>query len=83
MLKGWSAVDNAGNPTYEPEEDRVFIHELQGKLKPDIHILDVFTYLKNRLKIWFRTQTAKTLMEEAVEVSKNNDKSSLQAPASS
>jgi uncharacterized protein (UPF0261 family) len=40
-LRGWSSVDSPGNPTYDPEEDRVFIQELQANLKPDIEVLEV------------------------------------------
>lgn len=37
-LKGWSSVDAPGNPTFDPDEDKVFIKELQGLLKPEIQL---------------------------------------------
>jgi uncharacterized protein (UPF0261 family) len=40
-LDGWSAVDFAGNPTYDPIEDRVFVKILRDKLAEDIEILEV------------------------------------------
>jgi uncharacterized protein (UPF0261 family) len=40
-LKGWSSVDVPGNPTYDPDEDRVFIEELQGHLKSGVEVLEV------------------------------------------
>jgi uncharacterized protein (UPF0261 family) len=38
---GWSAVDSPGNPTYDPDEDRVFVEELRKKLKPEIQIQEI------------------------------------------
>lgn len=40
-LKGWSSVDREGNPTYAPDEDRVFTQELRSQLNPDIKIREV------------------------------------------
>ncbi len=40
-LKGWSSVDCPGNPTYDPEEDRVFIDALRDRVKSDIDIVEV------------------------------------------
>jgi uncharacterized protein (UPF0261 family) len=40
-LKGWSSVDVAGNPTYDPDEDRIFIQELRKALKPEIEVREV------------------------------------------
>jgi uncharacterized protein (UPF0261 family) len=37
-LRGWSSVDAPGNPTFDPEEDKVFIKELQSLLKPEIQL---------------------------------------------
>jgi uncharacterized protein (UPF0261 family) len=31
-------VDAPGNPTFDPDEDKVFIEELQGLLKPEIQL---------------------------------------------
>ncbi|MBU1902758.1 MAG: Tm-1-like ATP-binding domain-containing protein [Proteobacteria bacterium] len=39
--KGWSSVDYPGNPTFDPEEDRVFVEELRRGLNPDIEILEI------------------------------------------
>jgi uncharacterized protein (UPF0261 family) len=38
---GWSSVDSPGNPTYAPEEDRLFVEELSKKLKPEIRIQEI------------------------------------------
>jgi uncharacterized protein (UPF0261 family) len=40
-LNGWSSVDIPGNPTYNPEEDRIFIEELREKLISEIQIFEV------------------------------------------
>jgi uncharacterized protein (UPF0261 family) len=40
-LKGWSSVDAPGNPTYDPEQDRVFVDVLGAKLNPDIQLIEV------------------------------------------
>jgi uncharacterized protein (UPF0261 family) len=40
-LKGWSSVDSPDNPTYDPEEDTVFVKELRGKLRNEIDIIEV------------------------------------------
>jgi uncharacterized protein (UPF0261 family) len=40
-LKGWSSVDIPGNPTYDPEEDQVFIRELRNGLKLEVEIVEV------------------------------------------
>ncbi len=40
-LDGWSSVDIPGNPTYNPEEDRIFIEELREKLNSEIQIFEV------------------------------------------
>lgn len=39
--KGWSSVDWPGNPTYDPEEDMIFVEELRRLLKPEIEIKTV------------------------------------------
>lgn len=40
-LRGWSSADLPGNPTYDPEEDRIFTQVLREKLKPEVKILEV------------------------------------------
>jgi uncharacterized protein (UPF0261 family) len=37
-LKGWSSADEPGNPTFDPDEDMVFVEELRGLLKPEIEL---------------------------------------------
>ena len=39
--KGWSSVDMPGNPTHDPEEDRVFVQELRANANSSINILEV------------------------------------------
>ena len=38
---GWSSVDSPGNPTYDPEEDRLFVEALREKLNPEIQIVEI------------------------------------------
>ncbi len=38
---GWSSVDQPGNPTHDPQEDRLFVDVLQKKLDPQIQIVEV------------------------------------------
>jgi uncharacterized protein (UPF0261 family) len=40
-LRGWSSVDAPGNPTYDPEEDRIFSRTLRKDLRKDIEIEEV------------------------------------------
>jgi len=40
-LKGWSSVDSPESPTYDPEEDALFVKELRGKLRKEIEIIEV------------------------------------------
>lgn len=40
-LQGWSSVDSAGNPTYDPGEDYIFVEELKKKLRPDIRVHEI------------------------------------------
>jgi len=40
-LKGWSSVDSPGRPTYDPEEDAIFIKELRRRLKKEIEVIQV------------------------------------------
>jgi uncharacterized protein (UPF0261 family) len=40
-LKGWSSVDAPGSPTYDPDEDRIFLTELKGRLRDDIEIVEI------------------------------------------
>jgi uncharacterized protein (UPF0261 family) len=38
-LKGWSSIDSPGRPTYDPEEDAIFIKELSRRLKKEIEVI--------------------------------------------
>ncbi len=40
-LKGWSSVDTLGNPTYDPEEDKIFIDTLRNLLDSKVHINEI------------------------------------------
>ena len=39
--KGWSSVDSPENPTYDPQEDRVFVDTLREQLKTDISVVEI------------------------------------------
>ncbi len=39
--RGWSSVDAPGNPTHDPDEDRVFVQEIKGLLNPGIPVQEV------------------------------------------
>lgn len=38
---GWSSVDQPGNPTHDPQEDRMFVEALQKNLRPEIEIVEI------------------------------------------
>ena len=40
-LRGWSGVDVEGNPTYDPEEDQVFVRRLRQRLNPAVSITQI------------------------------------------
>ena len=46
-LNGWSSVDVPGNPTHNPEEDRIFIEELREKLNSEIQIVKVQAHMED------------------------------------
>jgi len=48
-LKGWSSVDALGNPTYDPEEDRVFVDTLKDLLDSKIEIIEVDSNMEDPL----------------------------------
>jgi len=60
-LDGWSAVDFAGNPTYDPKEDRVFVQILRDKLTKDIEILEVNANMED-------PEFAKVVVESALQI---------------
>ena len=45
---GWSSVDQPGNPTHDPQEDRVFVDILQKKLRPQIQLVEVKANMEDR-----------------------------------
>ncbi len=40
-LRGWSSVDSPGSPTYDPDEDKIFVDELKKLLRDDIEVVEV------------------------------------------
>ncbi len=60
-LKGWSSVDAPGNPTYDPEEDRIFIDVLRTKLNPHIQIVEVAANMED-------PEFAQAVVESALEI---------------
>jgi uncharacterized protein (UPF0261 family) len=40
-LRGWSSVDSPGGPTYDPQEDTVFVATLRSLLREGIEIIEV------------------------------------------
>jgi uncharacterized protein (UPF0261 family) len=38
---GWSSVDSPGNPTYDPQEDRIFIETLRQQLNSDVRVVEI------------------------------------------
>jgi len=40
-LKGWSSVDSPGSPTYDPNEDAVFVAALRSMLRKEIEVIEV------------------------------------------
>ena len=60
-LNGWSSVDLPGNPTYNPEEDRIFIEELRDKLNSEIQIVEVQAHMEDEA-------FAQAVVEGALEV---------------
>ncbi|OGP61752.1 MAG: hypothetical protein A2V65_01100, partial [Deltaproteobacteria bacterium RBG_13_49_15] len=45
---GWSSVDSPGNPTYDPDEDRIFVERLRHRIKTDIRIIEVDANMEER-----------------------------------
>ena len=39
--KGWSSVDSPKNPTYDPQEDRVFVDTLREQLNSDVSVVEI------------------------------------------
>lgn len=47
--KGWSGIDGEGTVLYDPEEDRIFVHELRKRLRDDIEIKEVEANMEDPL----------------------------------
>ncbi len=60
-LKGWSSVDMPGNPTYDPEEDLVFVEELKRCLKPGIEVTEVDANMED-------PEFAEAVVKEALQI---------------
>ena len=40
-LRGWSSIESPGSPTYDPEEDAIFVRGLKRALKKQIEVIEV------------------------------------------
>lgn len=40
-LRGWSSIESPGSPTYDPEEDAIFVRGLKRALKKEIEVIEV------------------------------------------
>ena len=47
-LKGWSAIDDDGEPFFEPETNLVFISELKSRLSPKVKVIEVNTHINDK-----------------------------------
>jgi uncharacterized protein (UPF0261 family) len=45
--RGWSSLDREGSVLHAPEEDKVFVEELRGNLKPEIEIKELDCHLED------------------------------------
>jgi uncharacterized protein (UPF0261 family) len=59
-LKGWSSVDASGNPTHDPEEDRIFTQTLRSLLDSRIDIIEINANMEDPL---FSQMVIKTALE--------------------
>ena len=59
-LKGWSSVDAEGNPTYDPDEDRIFVNALRDLLDSNIEIVEVDANMEDPL---FSEQVTRMALE--------------------
>ena len=46
---GWSSVDQPGNPTYDPQEDRLFVDALRKNLLPQIQLAEIEANMEDRV----------------------------------
>ena len=58
---GWSSVDMPGNPTHDPEEDRIFVQELSANVNSNINILEVAANMED-------PEFAQAVVESALEL---------------
>ena len=47
--QGWSSVDAPGNTTFDPDEDRIFIHTLRELLDPQVRIIEVNANMETKV----------------------------------
>jgi uncharacterized protein (UPF0261 family) len=59
--RGWSSVDYPGNVTHDPEEDRVFVEELQDGLNSGIEVLEIDANMED-------PEFAKRVVETALKI---------------
>ena len=59
-LKGWSSVDTFGNPTYDPEEDKIFIQTLRNALDSKVNIIEIDANMEDPV---FSQQVIQTALE--------------------
>jgi len=59
-MQGWSSVDAKGNPTFNPEEDRIFVETLSTELDPIIEIIEIDANMEDAA---FSRQVIKTALE--------------------
>lgn len=46
-LKGWSTIDDEGEPFYEPETNRVFVSEIKSRLLPRVKVVEVEAHIND------------------------------------
>jgi uncharacterized protein (UPF0261 family) len=54
-------VDAPGNPTYDPEEDRIFVEELRLRLDGRIRLVEIEANMEDRVFAEAVYQTAREL----------------------
>ncbi len=59
-LQGWSSVDCKGNPTYDPEEDQIFVKALRNRLNPGIDIIEIDANMEDQV---FSREIIKSALE--------------------
>lgn len=48
-LQGWSSVDCKGNPTYDPEEDKIFVQTLRDELDSKVEIIEIDANMEDQV----------------------------------